>query len=208
MDTVLSKDIESDWKRCVDFHGHECPGLAIGFMAARAGLKWIEGHRSEDEEIVAVVENDACGVDGVQVLTGCTFGKGNLIYRDHGKQVFTFFNRATSRGARFSLKAGAVPQDDRHRQLMMKMRDGLASPEERAELAERRAATMIAILSKNPEELFAISEPIAALPEKAIVQKAEPCAVCGEPTMPAKMIERNGGRFCRPCAQKDATNAR
>ena len=92
-----------DWTRCVAFHGHECPGLAIGFMAAKAGLAWIESTRAEDEEVVTIVENDACGVDAVQVLTGCTFGKGNLIHKDYGKQVFTFFNRDTGRaGALFA----------------------------------------------------------------------------------------------------------
>jgi len=35
-------------------------------------------NRAEDEEIVAVVETDACGADAIQVRTGCTFGKGNF----------------------------------------------------------------------------------------------------------------------------------
>ena len=47
------------------------------------------------EEVVCITENDACGVDAVQVITGCTMGKGNLIYRGTGKMVFSFFNRKT-----------------------------------------------------------------------------------------------------------------
>ncbi len=35
--------------------------------------------RAVDEEIVAVVETDACFSDAVQVMTGCTFGKGDFI---------------------------------------------------------------------------------------------------------------------------------
>ncbi len=58
---------------------------------------------SQDEEIVAVVENDSCAVDAVQVLTGCTFGKGNLLFKDHGKQVYTFINRNTNDAVRVSL---------------------------------------------------------------------------------------------------------
>jgi formylmethanofuran dehydrogenase subunit E len=48
---------------------------------------------SSDEEIVCVTENDARGVDAVQLITGCTFGKGNLLYKGTGKMAFSFYNR-------------------------------------------------------------------------------------------------------------------
>jgi hypothetical protein len=57
----------------VAFHGHWCPGLAIGIRAAEWALQ--EMGRATDEEIVAVVETDMCGVDAIQFLIGCTFGK-------------------------------------------------------------------------------------------------------------------------------------
>jgi len=49
--------------------------------------------------------NDACGVDAVQVIFGCTFGKGNLIYRPRGKQAFSFFNRQNGQKLRVYFKA-------------------------------------------------------------------------------------------------------
>ncbi len=73
-----------------DFHGHMCPGLAIGIRIAEIALREIGPH-AEDEEVVAVVETDMCGVDAIQVLTGCTFGKGNLIFNDYGKKAFSFY---------------------------------------------------------------------------------------------------------------------
>ena len=45
---------------------------------------------SEDEEVVCVTENDACGVDGIQAILSCTAGKGNLKFRDTGKMAFSF----------------------------------------------------------------------------------------------------------------------
>lgn len=42
----------------------------------RANMEALKSLRAEDEEIVAIVENDACGVDDLQCVTGCTFGKG------------------------------------------------------------------------------------------------------------------------------------
>ena len=52
---------------------------------ASTGLKAIESVRAEDEELVSIAENDACGVDALRCVTGCTFGKGNLIFRDYGR---------------------------------------------------------------------------------------------------------------------------
>ncbi len=86
----LNKEL---WDKCVGFHGHQCPGLAIGFRAAEIAKAKMGLNFSQDEEIVCITENDACGVDAVQVITGCTMGKGNLIFKDTGKMAFTFINR-------------------------------------------------------------------------------------------------------------------
>ncbi len=36
---------------------------------------------------MTIVENDACDVDAVQFVAGCSFGKGNLLFRDYGEPV-------------------------------------------------------------------------------------------------------------------------
>lgn len=40
-----------------EFHGHMCPGLAIGIRAGEIALAQI-GKHAKDEEVVAVVETD------------------------------------------------------------------------------------------------------------------------------------------------------
>lgn len=92
------------WEEAKKFHGHECGGLAWGFKVAQFALEKLNYDRSSDEQLVAIVENDSCAVDAIQVVTGCTFGKGNLIFRDYGKHVYTFFNRNTGKGIRISRK--------------------------------------------------------------------------------------------------------
>ena len=76
--------IPEDLKAASTFHGHICPGLIIGYRAAKLAAKELDIRRDKDEELVAVVENDACGVDAIQWLLGCTIGKGNLIFHDQG----------------------------------------------------------------------------------------------------------------------------
>jgi len=77
--------MDEDLKKTIEFHGHFCPGLAMGYRVA----KYVKKHykKSEDEELVAIVYNNSCGVDAIQYLLGCTFGKGNLIFKDYGKPV-------------------------------------------------------------------------------------------------------------------------
>ena len=64
--------------KAIAFHGHWCPGLARGIRAA----VWAAEHfgTAADEEIVTVTETDMCGVDAIQALLGCTFGKENCYY--------------------------------------------------------------------------------------------------------------------------------
>jgi formylmethanofuran dehydrogenase subunit E len=95
-------NLPEDLKHAIDFHGHLCPGLMIGWRAARAISQALDLKPSQDEELVAVVENDSCSVDAFQALLSTTFGKGNLKWLDHGKQVFTVIDRKAGRAVRAS----------------------------------------------------------------------------------------------------------
>lgn len=188
-----------EFKRCAAFHGHVCPGLSIGYRAAKAGMEWLGEQRSEDEEIVAIVETDACCADAVQVLTGCTFGKGNFIYRDHGKMVFTLLSRKTGRGVRVALRAEAFSPDEEHTALMQKMMAGEMSAEDQARFQEFRKRRSRDILEAPTQDLFHLAPAETALPDHARMEPSAPCARCGEPTMPSKMETMGGEKVCRGC---------
>lgn len=77
----------------VRFHGHPGPFLALGIRMGLLALSLLgsRGHRG----IVAEVETGtkppiSCMVDGVQVSTGCTMGKGNLSVKPLGKAAAVF----------------------------------------------------------------------------------------------------------------------
>jgi formylmethanofuran dehydrogenase subunit E len=78
-----------------------------------AAMDTLKSVHSEDEELVAIVENDACGVDALQCITGCTFGKGNLLFRDYGKQVYTIYSRSTRAGVRVVFHSKNIPEEMR-----------------------------------------------------------------------------------------------
>lgn len=68
-------------------------------------MELLELDFSRDEDVVCISENDACGVDAIQVLLGCSAGKGNLLFHLRGKQAFSFYNRKTGKPG----TAGAPP---------------------------------------------------------------------------------------------------
>ena len=188
-----------DFKRCEAFHGHVCGGLAIGYVAATAGLAWLQEQRALDEELVAIVETDACGVDAIQVLTGCTLGKGNLIYKDYGKMGFTFFNRRTGKGVRLSMKPDTVRVNERQIELFRKTRDGSITAAEREELSALGSQRTTEVLNTSAEALFDITPVTTGLPDKARIEPSQPCSRCGEPTMASKLESVDGATVCRGC---------
>lgn len=170
---LLSKEYES----CVDFHGHSCPGLLIGFRASKAGLEWLQANRSMDEEIVAIVETDACSTDAVQMLTGCTSGKGNLLIKNNGKMGFTFLSRQSGKGVRIAIKADVFDSSDRDK------------------IFQR-------LLNEPFEDLFTIESVEKQMPEKAVVEDSMVCDLCNEPTMASKLEKINDQYLCRECQKK------
>jgi len=189
-----------EFRKVIDFHGHLCPGIAIGWRAAAAAMDRLAEARARDEELVAIVETDACGTDAVQVLTGCTFGKGNFVFRDYGKQVFTFFSRGSGKALRFAMKTGALERDKTEQAVFDKVHAGNASEEELNSFKNSRAAKTKKILEMPLEDLFDVREIAEPAPPAAVVMSSLPCARCGEPTMPSKMESAGSEKICRACA--------
>jgi formylmethanofuran dehydrogenase subunit E len=193
-----------DFQRCLNFHGHVCPGLAIGYAAAKAGLEALDAGRSQDEEIVAIVENDSCAVDAIQVLTGCTFGKGNLIFRDWGKQVYTFFDRSNSKAVRIALKNQDRPTSDQRRELREKINRGLATERDKQRYLELKEQAVFSYFQAEPREIFRIEFIDIPEPEEAKIVETIPCKICGEQTVASKMIQSHGQKICMGCHMEDS----
>ncbi len=164
----------------VAFHGHLCPGLAIGYRATVAGLERLGVDRARDEELVAIVENDSCSADAVQFLAGTTFGKGNFIFRDFGKQVFTFARRDDNRAVRVALKPEALPQPS-------------------AQTSDWRQEKIDYILNAPMEDLFDVQDEEIEIPPTAEIRKSVLCDNCGEPVMETRTVVRDGRTICLDC---------
>ncbi len=185
-------------ERAVEFHGHWCPGLAIGLRAGEYALNHLG--RAADEEIVSVVETDMCGVDAIQVLTGCTFGKGNLLFRDHGKMAFSFYRRSDGQGVRLVFDRARLDQaGDDFAELNQKWLRGQIAPEEEARLMEMRQERTRWIMTAPLAEMFTAKAPDFAMPRPARILTSLICDECGESAMESRTRRLEGRTLCIAC---------
>lgn len=169
----FSQNEQALWARCAGFHGHTCGGLAIGFQAARCAAVLLGLTFSEDEEVVCITENDACGVDAISAVLGCSVGKGNLLFRLRGKQAFSFFNRKNGKSVRLVLR----PTPD-------------MSKEEKRDF----------LLACDPMTLFDQKPVDFSLPEPARLFSSAPCECCGEMTAEPYLRLEQGKKVCVDCS--------
>ena len=161
------------WEDCAAFHGHVCGGLTIGYKAALYAIRLLELEFSDDEQVVCISENDACGVDAIQVMLGCSIGKGNLLFHMRGKSAYSFYNRKTGKSVRLVLKSGPA---------------GMT-----------REESFSYYQACDPEEMFDVKETTICLPEKARLFDSYVCECCGEKTG-ANWIRLAGGKtLCLDC---------
>ena len=175
-------DKKALWEQAAAFHGHVCPGLTIGYRAALYAIDLLDlklggggnaGCLSKDEEIVCISENDACGVDAIQVIMGCSIGKGNLLFHMRGKQAFSFYNRKTGKSVRLVLK---------------KKPEGMTKEQSFAYYQ-----------SCEPKDMFDVKETTIQLPEQARIFDSYTCDCCGE-TAGANWIRLAGDKkLCLDC---------
>ncbi|MFC1843815.1 FmdE family protein [Thermodesulfobacteriota bacterium] len=185
----------------IQFHGHACPGLAIGYRVAILALKEL-GLRAKDEELVAIVENNSCAVDAIQLVCGCTFGKGNFIFKDFGKQVYTFFRRPHSEAVRIAVKWEAPPEDSETEAIWARYTEGDRSAEVIAVVQDGKARKMNAILGAEDDELFKVERVQVEMPEPARIYKSITCTNCGEKVMEPRTRMVEGKLLCIPCSKE------
>jgi len=165
----------TNWEKCVAFHGHACGGLTIGYKAALYAMDLLELDFSDDEQVVCICENDACGVDAIQVLLGCSVGKGNLLFHMRGKQAFSFYNRKNGKSVRLVLKP---------------------KPWEMS-----REASFAYYQGCDGSELFTVTETTIPLPEPARIFRSYTCDGCGESTGENWIRLSGDKKLCLDCCE-------
>lgn len=176
--------LPADLQHAVDFHGHICPGVLIGWRLVQAIQQELDLQKAEDEELVAVAENNSCSVDAFQALLSTTFGKGNLKWSDYGKQAFTVYDRKRSKAVR------ALFTGDKLKSMLP---DGTMD----------RQAFMRALLTAPDADVVSLADVPFEPPEMAKIEMSLVCARCGELVQQSRSLHQNDKTLCKPCAAQE-----
>jgi formylmethanofuran dehydrogenase subunit E len=188
---------DESYRQVVAFHRHDCPGVAFGVRVAEAALDRLG---TSVEGLMVVSETDTCAVDALQVLTGCTYGKRNLVHQDNGRNVFTFWGPSGNKGLRIRAKADSIVyRSEELWRLSDRIEDGTATPEEQSRFAELQADRTVRMLQVPEEDIIVVDDIEGEPPRQKRLATVDLCEQCGEPTSVETLHDHRGRMLCPVC---------
>ncbi len=185
-------------------HSHFCPGLAMGVMAATHAMNELNTDSDGMEDVLAIIETNNCFSDGVQFVTGCSFGNNALIFHDTGKTAFTLTKR-DGKGIRISSK-------NESREIIQQNFPDFQNLYQQVVAEQIRDAELVAVYKRSAldrafgtlsipfEKLFKVQQINVEIPSYASIQDSVKCSSCGESVMQSRSITKNKKYYCYLCS--------
>ena len=197
-------DLKTLLLKAGEIHGHYCPALSFGVLAGNYALKELGVHSEGMEELIAIIETNNCFSDGIQVVTGCSFGNNSLIYRDYGKTAVTL-TRRQEEGLRIIQKPDVwenlgkkYPESDELFEKIVVNRGG--TDEDKRRFMKINREMSFDVLEADFETLFEVKKVQLEVPAYAPIFDNMICSNCGESIMASRAVEKDSKHFCIPCA--------
>ena len=95
-------------KQAVAFHGHLGPWLILGMLMGRGALSLLEANKYFGINVLVTGATErpfSCLIDGLQLSTGATFGKGNIQKRKGAAIAVLFKNKTSGTSLRIALRS-------------------------------------------------------------------------------------------------------
>ena len=189
------------------FHGHKCPAMPLGLRVGAAAMNRLGVERAPDAQLVALVElgEDHCAIcfgDGIQVITGCTFGKGNIKKLNYGKWGLTLIDPAGGRAVRVVPKAEAMLANKQTEFFAMYRERGTPASKVPPEIVEPLIEQVMTVPDRT---LFTVGGPFDyRLPGKVQSFVSFVCDRCGEMTVEGYGRPLGDKKVCIPCYDEAA----
>ena len=183
-------------------HNHICPAMPLGVRAGLIALEKLNVYRSKNKELKLIVESGPshaalCFSDGLQVATSCTFGKGNIMRTNEGKNAFTLIDNRTNKALRISIKYDFFTKM-LNSDFVQKRKQGI----EPYNIDETIALTAIQnMLQVQQDKIFSISEIFKIQQEKksGTFEYAQ-CEECKEPIFESGLRKKGERILCQKCS--------
>jgi len=186
-------------------HGHKCPAMPMGLRAGLAAMEALGVGHAPDGQLTALVEIDenhcsTCFADGVQVATGCTFGKGNIKKLGYGKFGLTLVDNKTGRSVRVVVRPEAMRRNQES-EFIQHRRRGVPASMIDPGLVE---SLIDAVLKDPTERLLDVGPVVEGKPTVMPPHDFDTiiCAECGEVTVECYARVKHGQIVCIPCAAR------
>ncbi len=204
IETMIDSDnLEGITRKAGELHGHFCPLLSLGVRAGYLAVKKLQSKAKGMEKVLAIVETNSCFSDGVQMVTGCTFGNNSLIYEDLGKTAFTL-TRRDEKGMRIVVKPEfghllkeRYPQYSKLLEKVITQRKG--SEQEKIEMMEFGEKVCFDLLKIEAGKIFKMERVEVEIPLYAPIFESVICSQCKESLMKSRAMVKNGKIMCITC---------
>lgn len=198
-------DPKSFYEAGLLLHGHKCPAMPMGLRVGAAAMNKLGVERAKDGQLVALVEIGdnhcaTCFADGIQMITGCTFGKGNIHKLHYGKWGVTLIDKATGRAVRVSPKAEVMKANKQSSFFKDCREKGIPA----SQVPEAVVAPLVErVLSMPDEAMLTISDVFEYKWTDAPHSfDSFVCELCGEMTVEPYGRILGDKKVCIPCREK------
>ncbi len=204
---IKNNQLEDLMLEAAKIHGHFCPGLAMGILSGTKAMNQIMQLSDGLEDLVLITETNNCMTDGLQLVTGCSFGNNALIFKDLGKNAFSLVKR-NGKGLRIIGKNNSRDfLRSKHPEFYELFQKVVVEKNHNEELALKMKKAGIeasfGLLELPFEEIFTISDVQVELPPYAPIHDSIVCEKCNELTMASRITQEHGKNVCFACAGKD-----
>jgi formylmethanofuran dehydrogenase subunit E len=184
------------------FHGHKCWASAAGVRIGLAAMAALGVTRSGAKQLHAIIETGdyhggMCFGDGIQVTTGCTFGKGNIEKSGEGKFAVTLFDKAAAKAVRVAYLPTLQPRI-KATPFMQKRAAGVPP----TEIPEAEQMEVVNLIWDAPDEEIMIVGPVEAQTwsEPDEVVRFAICPRCHELVAEPYLRVAEGTAVCAACS--------
>ena len=205
-------DLKGLLEKTGEFHGHFCVYSACGVKAGYIAMRELEIKNTGMKDFVAIVETNNCFSDGIQVVTGCTFGNRTLIFKDFGKTAVTVARRDGT-AIRIAINPDFVDSlTEKYPEAWslfekIVVRKEKATEEEMRRLRQLFTELSIEMLDVPEDEMFRIERKTVRLPEYTPIShpvfSSTKCSVCGEKVLETHVRVKGGKAVCIPCSGEE-----
>ena len=187
------------------FHGHKCPAMPMGLRVGAAAMNALGVDRAKDGQLVAFVDlgDDHCATcygDGLQVIMGTTFGKGNIKKTHKGKWAVTVVDRKTGKAVRVTPKAEAMLANKKTAFFTEYREKGIPASLVPGEVVDPLIANVINAPADKLLNVSAIFD--YKLEPKKDSFDGFVCEICGEMTVMEYGRIKGDKKVCMDCANK------